>query len=381
MDTSSQNNSAIEKKNISKGVFLGLSAVILILLIQGVFHPFKTIELAGAEHYTERAPFTISNVESGEFQRTQERWYSKHFGFREWFVRGYNQCLYSVFGECTPQVIIGKDGYLFEASYASSIRGDDFVGNSRVQLQVDSLRQINTWLSAQGKHLVVMIAPNKWRYFKDKLPAEFQYPEAETNYSAYSKALRSSGIHFLDWVSGFDHLSAGKPLMSKQGTHWSVFGASRVAHMLNGSLYKRGITEASVVVTKVESLAEPRFTDKDLHDLLNVLQKPSDEQLDYPTFELQGHGGPRALVIGDSYYWTFYYLNLHQLMWAPESKFFYYNKSLVSDDRNQQRPIEAKERINELEQSDVVLLLMGEGSLKYFGFGFLKDAYAAKEKE
>jgi len=54
-----------------------------------------------------------------------------------------------------------------------------------------------------------------------------------------------------------------------------------------------------------------------------------------------------------------------------DSKYFYYNKSYFGEDLEQKAVLTDEIRLEEIEASDAVLLVISEPSLKWFGFGIL----------
>lgn len=348
----------------------------LLLLVQSVFVPFRSIPLAGFESQPAKVEFGCETLLSGAFQSYADKKAAKSFGFREVMVRCYNQVMYSLFDETTREVIVGKDGYLFELGYRRSVCGQDFLGRDVIAAKTDSLRVINDWLHKQNKRLVVLITPNKWRTHADKVECNCPVPAA-TNYTVFKEAMQRSGIPFIDGIGMFNALEeeSPHPLFSRQGTHWSVYGAFRAAQELRQTLDRLGIALPRMHVDTLEA-GGPKYTDKDLHDLLNILRLPKEEALAYPRLSFSNGYRPRVLVVGDSYYGMFYYLGLHQHLFAPGSKFLYYNNSVAIDKQENRLQVTAEMKRKELQESEVVLLVMSEPSLAYFGFGFLREAAA-----
>lgn len=348
----------------SKLLLAFILALFFLAAVQSVFHPFKTIPLAGAAFVPDSKSLTIDHWMSLDWQKRAEQRVKKTFGFRPHFVRFYNQVLLSFFDEINPQVI-AKGDTLFERGYLPSIQGVDYLGNEQTALKVDSLKQFQAALNRKGKELFIVIAPNKWRSFQahDSLGAK-------TNYDAFMKSFRKGGFNVIDCLAYFEkHASTSPyPIHSKQGTHWSIYGAYVSATLLQEQLSRHQIQTPKMVIDSLE-IGPPRNTDKDLRDLLNVMLPPNKEQLAYPQLKFEGSTKPKALVIGDSYYWSYYYLGIHQGLFDAQSPFFYYNKSVVYDDVNAKEPLSESQRQKALDSADIVILVMSEPSLKWFGYG------------
>jgi hypothetical protein len=164
------------------------------------------------------------------------------------------------------------------------------------------------------------------------------------------------------------------PLMPRSGTHWSLYGAFMSATMVQDSLVRWGYAGAPLEISAFETDIHPRETDKDLHDLLNVMTFAPAEELAYPKSDYHDEKKPRILVVGDSFYETFYRNGIHSNVYHKESKHLYYNKKMFGQDRSTGQLINQHDVAIELEKSDVVMIVSNEVALGTFGWGFLTDA-------
>lgn len=146
-------------------------------------------------------------------------------------------------------------------------------------------------------------------------------------------------------------------------------------------LVEGGYSDGVLSEQSIEMDEFPRYTDKDLHDLLNIMQLPPKETLAYPTYQWSGQKKPRTLIVGDSYYMTFYYLNLHETMFAADSKFFHYAKEQVGVNPTIGEPLTSEMIAAELDRSDVIILESNEDALSKFGWGFISKAVEMLESE
>lgn len=346
------------------------------LCVQSLFHILPQTPLAGAEHVSSSKPLTWQSWSTGQWQDNCEQQSVKQFGFRPALVRLVNQLRYSLFDEHNAQITYGEDGTLFETAYQSSICGEDFMGEEAIEETITSVDHFRNALIAKGKGLVILVAPNKWRTLREKVVLDCK-PKL-TNYEALIPRLRNRGYAVYDAIDLFQYdyeQGPAHPLHSKQGTHWSVFGAAISVDYLRFAFAEEGIRLPKVSFSDLELSDEPRYTDKDLHDLLNIMMGPDNEELAYPKLAFSEGERPNVVVIGDSYYWTYYYLGIHQGLFAPESKFFYYNQSLVMTETDERIPLTDELRRQAIENADAVLLVMGEPSLARFGFGIFNLVY------
>ena len=364
-----------EKSNISRLTFLIILGALSFMFIQGTTKFPKNNRLAGTLSKKDVPSLSLGSWIEMDFQSAISFNVDKDFGFRPSIVRFFNELRYRLFNEFNRQVVVGDDGYLFERGYRKSVCGLDFLGEEQIQLRVDSLESLRLKLEGQGKKLLLFIPPNKWRAHEDKVDWDCKKTN-QTNYHVFCEKLYEQGFYLFDHMDYFrwEMKSTPYPMYSKQGTHWSIYGAAVSSLSVIASFRSEGIEIPSVSFESIE-LSSPRNTDKDLHDLLNIMSHPEREgdSLAYPTLGFKGEEKPRVLIIGDSYYWTYYYLGLHQGLFHPESKYFYYNSTMIGQDGDIRTPVTSEIRSAELEASDVVLLVMCEPSLADFGYGLLEQ--------
>ena len=68
------------------------------------------------------------------------------------------------------EVIAGKDDYLFEETYIQSYNGTDFIGKQLIDNQILKMHFVQKELARMNKKFIIVIAPNKARYYFDKIP-------------------------------------------------------------------------------------------------------------------------------------------------------------------------------------------------------------------
>ncbi len=351
-------------------MFFSALAFLTLLLVQSAFHPIKEVKLSGAEHVSSVSDVQFTHWFDRSAQHSVEQTVKQNFGFRAAIVRMVNQLRFTFLDEHHPSVVFGKNGYYFEEGYRASVCGLDFIGEKAIDAKVDSLDHFRNKLLLEGKKLVILIAPNKWRTHKNKV--DWQCKPKTTNYEMFVDKLKHRGYSICDEIDLFQYeqsLKPAYPLHSKQGTHWSIYGAALSAEHLWMAFAQEGISLSQFKMEREEIDSLPRNTDKDLHELLNIVAPPKKEVLAYPSFTFNEEYKPRVTVIGDSYYQSYYYLGLHQGLFSMDSKYFYYNKSMYSDNLEEKVPLNDSIRRSEIAASDAVLLVMSEPSLKRFGFG------------
>lgn len=352
---------------------------------------FRSGGLGGYAELAAKPALTWQSLRDNTYQPALERYLSDHLGFRYWFIRPRNQIAYSIFGEARVQnVLLGKDGILFEESPIQAYLGQDFVGENVVQANVAQLRALQDTLARRGKLLVFAIAPSKARFFSEYLPPKYRNQWVRpSNYEAYAQQMQASGINLLDF-SALLRLwkdTASYPLFTQTGIHWSGYATTLAADTLFRYLEQRGRFDLPDFQSAgLEVSTTPRYTDNDIVKAMNLLWNPGVERLAYPivTFQLprSSQHQPRLLVVGDSFVYNFieFYPYLEHLF-APQSHFWYYNQEVVWPKPNGEVTGDTQvARLNkraELAAHDVVLLLFTEYGLSSFDRGFTAEALRA----
>ena len=118
--------------------------VILSLVVptfQQVFKLVKVYELSGVYEKFEAPTLNLEQWNNKGFQDQFEKHYNQNFGFRPIFVRARNELDWRIFKEINAwKVLAGKDDFLFERGYLYSYNGEDFVGDSAMEVKNATLR-------------------------------------------------------------------------------------------------------------------------------------------------------------------------------------------------------------------------------------------------
>ena len=99
---------------------LGFIAV----FVQEHWRPFNIKPLDGYTTTTDKPELNLATFESGDYQSDIEQYISENFGFREFFIRVYNQYSYTCFHQINNDNIVeGLDHELFTHMYLNDISG------------------------------------------------------------------------------------------------------------------------------------------------------------------------------------------------------------------------------------------------------------------
>jgi hypothetical protein len=136
---------------------------------------------------------------------------------------------YGLFGAWPPQLLEGRDGWIF---YRSEVVDDaevltDFLGRaqpsvSTVATWCDTLAGRRRWLAARGAASVVVVAPNKETVYADLLPDDLARKRGRTRLDALTAAC---GDEVVDLRAPLAQARREHPVYYRGGTHWTSQGA------------------------------------------------------------------------------------------------------------------------------------------------------------
>lgn len=366
---------------LKKYIFICLLIGCLIPAIQKQFPFIKSADLKGWFLTMEIPAFTWKSWFSGEFQSTFDKSLELNIGLRSALVRVNNQINYSLFNFSTAKtILIGKGGYLFEEPYVNAHMGLDNPDSNLIKLKIEKAEYLHRELEKRGKHLLILLAPGKASFYPEYIPYE-RYPESKqnSNYEIYSKLLMTSELNYIDFSAYFRKLKnkTPHPLYPKQGTHWSVYGASLAMDSL--LKYIRHNFNYNLPQFRVKELEQPegwRETDYDIGTGMNLMFPMKHDKLAYPIMEFDTDSNlvrPVVLTVGDSYFWTFVSLGLNTKAFKNH-EFWYYNKVAYIDGVGE-KAVEEKNTANELFKKDIIIIIQTELYCRDFGMGFIESAY------
>lgn len=366
---------------LKKYLFVLLLLGLLIPLIQERVKFMTVKKLNGAFELKAFPQFSWSSWFNGVYQPDLEVALDQNMLIRPAFIRVNNQINYSIFNFASAKnVVIGKDGYLFEEGYIKSYLGDEVVNEGAIKLKIEKAKYVQRELEKRGKHLLILLVPGKASFYPEYIPDRY-LPERKktTYYDLYSQYLPSSGLNYIDLKGYFLKLKNKTPfpLYPKQGVHWSNYGAClAMDSIVNYIKYDLKINLPTVSFKEVEAPVMWRDTDYDIATGMNLMFAIPHNQMGYPKVVFESDSNkikPNVLTIGDSYFWNLIGLGLNTHVFNNNA-FWYYNK-VAHVAPYPERPIESSELLREIEKQDIILLLQTEVYYNNIGMGFIESAY------
>lgn len=153
---------------------------------------------------------------------------------------------WGLFGQGTPDLVVGRDGWLFTA--------EDFQNDAdfepRFNAAIDQVAHVNAVLAAQGIKLLIVALPDKAEVYHDKLGFA-RSERVAMRHRHFVRDVQSTGAAIVD---GFAALQAGRAqqeTFQRDDTHWSSFGAKMVAAQIADRIqtYDLDLSHAEVTTT------------------------------------------------------------------------------------------------------------------------------------
>lgn len=246
---------------------------------------------------------------------------------------------------------------------------------------MDKLQALQDTLQKQGKNLLVVIAPNKARFFPEYLPEEYDDNTIKlSNYGVVLNGLIKNNINHIDFNSWFVKQKeiSPYPLYPQCGIHWSVYGVTLAADSM--IKYLNSNMNYHLPEMKWEGIdlsSDYKYPDYDIADAMNLLWPITEEKLAYPSVSFeQGDNTkkPRCMVHGDSYYNSFIYESYQSEMFELGG-FWYYNDKVYRSNMNESVDVETLDFANEVENTDLFIFMYTEPNIHDIGFGFVEKLH------
>ena len=365
-------------------LFAGILMVLLIPMVEYEFQLVQTgpvIDLIGAIVPEEDTVLTYDGWLSGNFQNKKEKYLNENFGFRTIGVRINNQIAFSLFTKTKAHgVEVGRNNYLYEKEYIEAYLGENFVGDSAINEQLQKLKFVQDTLQKMGKSLVLIFAPGKASFYPEYFPEKYDtVKKGKTNYEVFTRRSFDIGIKFIDFNKYFIENRGESPylLYPKYGIHWSLYGACLAADSLIKYFERERKIDIPELYWNEIKVEQARDMDYDLGGGLNLLIQFQRDQMGYPVTLVgtnKNKTKPRLLVVSDSFYYGLLQQKFAQCF--SNEQFWYYNQEvLVEGDKGNHRKTASMDLNNEITNHDVFILMSTERNLSNLGWGYIERMY------
>lgn len=123
----------------------------------------------------------------------------------------------------SPQVVLGREGWLFFRPALDSILGQGLMSSQEIENLAQALQELQQQLAAQGTAFALLVAPDKGQVAPSHLPPHIRPAhQANSNLNRLLTRLQQLGVPAPDLVN---LLKQDLPTYLPRDTHWSAWGA------------------------------------------------------------------------------------------------------------------------------------------------------------
>jgi len=366
-------------------------AVLSLIALQGLTHFAKVKPLEGVVAKEKEVPFTFKTYLDGSFQEYLTEHAKRNTGFREFFIRCYNQVRYSCFGVNTnSNVIVGENGELFYQMYLDAMtdkRVNDYFGSVDsakivAQENVKVTLQLMDTLKQHGTDFLFIFAPSKAAVYPELMPE--YYRENISDFSLidyYIELFKENGIPHIDFHNYFKQIkdTFPYPLYAKYGTHWAYGTIPMVTDSILRKLEEiTGKDMPSVEITDLNITTDYYGQDRELEGQFNLLfpmKKPAIPKPITILTDTIGKEKPNLVGIADSYFVAFEKSSFLKAFdtWT----YWKYNEDIVSNkpEYNWKKVKYFPDTYQILEDADIVMAVFTAPMLYTYMFDFPQTAF------
>ena len=366
------------------------------LFVQEQWRPFNIKPLDGYVTTTDKPELTLASFASGEYQSDIEQYISENFGFREFFIRVYNQYSYSCFHKINNDNIEeGLDHEFFLKMYLNEITGvtlkseyaDVEEAKAEARKNVHETVRLVDILRQHGIAFLFVFAPSKTAVYPEKMPQSYQEQISDFSLEEYYIELfKEQNLPHIDFLNYFKAIkdTVTYPLYTRTGTHW----AESTIPFIADSILKKLSSITNYDLPSVQCIDENLTTDYSVQDgeletsmnLLFPLIKPALPKPIYTLTDTMANIKPNLLVVGDSY---FTQLRLSSFVKAFNRwDYWEYNKNMLSSrPRFNWRILKEEfDAVTVLQEADIVMAVFTAPMLYNYMFDFPRTAQELLEK-
>ena len=367
----------------------------VLLFIQAQWKPFMTEPLKGFTPIVEKPELTFDNFASGDYQKDMESYIRDNFGFREFFIRTYNQFTYTCFSKSNnDHILVGRDHELYLKMYLDEIVGNTLKehysnveeAKAAAEKNVETTMRLVDTMQSHGTQFLFIFAPSKTWVYPENMPWYYRTHISDFSLEEYYIELfKEKGIPHIDFLSYFKSWkdTAEYPLYTRTGTHW----AASTLPFVTDSIMKKIAVLTGKDLPDIYSLDTPLtsdYTEQDgeLEENLNLLLPLNNPPLPRPITALDdtlGKARINLLVVGDSYFGTI--LGTCFTDAFANWDYWEYNKTVISSnpDYSYVNLSDYFDAYKVLQDADVVMAVFTAPMLYDYMFDFTDTAFGLYE--
>lgn len=265
--------------------------------------------------------FSIKSYMDKSYQKQFENWFNQKIEWNAIYIKMFNSLYFALFDKSyssNGNLIIGKDKYLYERAYISSLFFPNPYGdvkyishveniNNTLNKQSKDLKEIQDYLKSQGKTFIFVITPSKADFNGDKIPNRFEVNDITYQdflHKTFIKALEKNSVNYVDTPNYLKSHSEGKPVYATGGIHWNDRGKFLATQTIIDKINK--ISNYNLEQAKIQKSYDNKFPqneDRDLVTLLNIFYLPKNYNVETLIYEPTKKASPniKVKVVGGSF--------------------------------------------------------------------------------
>ena len=376
----------MKKKNVFLVLTVTIALALALTLVQGFMHFIPMRKLGGHTSEVKPVELTFSNYYEGAYQDYLNEKAKESGGFREFFIRCYNQMLYSGFNIVSNEHVVeglNKEYYLLW--YLGESRGDQMLkyfpdedsAKSVARKNVEKTMVLIDSLKNHGTEFLFVFAPTKPAVYPEFMPDGYRDSIASFSLEEYYiKLFDEKGINYIDFYSYFKTIkdSFPYPLYTRYGTHWSESTIPMVADSI-----MRKIESITGYDLPTVECVDWNFTDQysghddELETSMNLLFPVKKPELPRPVTALSdtiGKDKPNLLAVGDSYFIQLWESSFVKAF--ANWDYWHYNRDIYSSNPkyNWQKVDNLEDVFDVICDADIVLAVSTAPNFYEYMFGF-----------
>lgn len=137
----------MHRNKIKHIIFIFFVVVLFLPLIQQLYPIIKFKPLLGKFEVATKPALNYNELFQGSYQPKLEKYINDHIGYRNLFIRLFNQVRYKFMNTSNAEgAKIGTDGYLYQEEYILSYLGKDFVHPTIINRNIYKLKLLQDTL-------------------------------------------------------------------------------------------------------------------------------------------------------------------------------------------------------------------------------------------
>lgn len=364
--------------------------VLIAIALQGFTSVVKMKPLEGVVAKEKAVTLNWETYRDCSYQDYLTEHAKRNTGFREFFIRNYNQLCYTCFGKFNNNnIVVGEKGELFTNMYVDDVTGKRVeqyfttVDSAKMAARENvglTLRLMDT-LKQHSTAFLFVFAPSKAVVYPEYLPDSYRSQLSDFSLvDYYIQLFKENNIPHIDFYNYFKQLKDEfpYPLYSQYGTHWSY----ATIPFVTDSIFRKmeavsGKRLPHIEINDLNISTDYSGQDRELEGQFNLLFPLPKPAIPNPVFALTdtvGTDKPNLVAVADSYFVPF---EKSCFLDAFASwNYLKYNEYVISSNpKYNWKKIEfLPEAYQILEDADIVMALFTAPMMYEYMFGFSEMA-------